>query len=168
VGRRRPDPSIPRHALLEGIRECLAVARRRLNETKTLLEQGLLTQAGIVFSFALEEFGKAALLKRAAESGADPARINGFYDHREKMAAAAEHVAPPFLRLTEGAFDASGFDSDAFDTGRQADVAARMAGLYVDWQDGQWVHGLQVDGPTLRRSSLGLQAAIRQAMRKWT
>jgi AbiV family abortive infection protein len=164
---RRPDPTIPRHALREGIVDCLTVASRRLHETDTLLEQGLPTQAGIVFSFAVEEFGKAALLRRAAELGADPALIEGFYDHRDKIEAAAQHVAARFLRLTAGEFDAGAFDSEAFDTGRPADLAARMSGLYVDWR-GRWVHGLHVDGVTLRQSSQGLQLAIQKAMIDWT
>lgn len=166
--RGRGNPVIPRHALREGIHECLAMARRRLLEAQTMIEQGLLTQARIIFSFAVEEFGKAALLRRAVETGADPALIEGFYDHRDKIEAAAEHVHPLFLRLTEGAFDPGGFDSGAFDTGQPVNMAARMSGLYVDWNaKGAWEHGLEVDRIALSRSCKGLHVAIRKAMINW-
>src|SRR5207245_9359753 len=35
----------------------------------------------VVFSFAVEEFGKAALLRAAYESRADPVVVREFYDH---------------------------------------------------------------------------------------
>ncbi len=162
----RKDPTIPRSALREGILHCLSVASLRLEETDTLLTQGLPTQAGIVFSFAVEEFGKAALLRQAIESGADPALIDGFYDHREKIAAAAKHVESRFLRLTAGAFDAGVFDSEVFDTGRQADLAARMSGLYVDWRD-RWIWGLHIDAAVLKQSSEGLQLVVSTAVISW-
>jgi hypothetical protein len=166
---RRKDPLIPRTALREGIVHCLSVASLRLEETDTLLKQDLPTQAGVVFSFAVEEFGKAALLRRAIESGADPALIQGFYDHRVKLAAAVRHVEPTFLLLTPLSLDVMGFG--LFPLGlkraRKADLAARLAGLYVDWQD-RWLHGLRVHAPTLAASSSGLQSAIQKAMISWT
>lgn len=164
----RPGPSIPRHALRDGIVACLTVASLRLEETDAALRTGLLTQAAVVFTFAIEEFGKASLLRRAVEAGADPALIEGFYDHRDKIEAAAQHVEARFLWLTAGAFDADAFDSEAFDTGRRADLAARMSGLFVGW-DGRWIWGLTaVDAATLEQSSRGLQAAIAKAMIDWT
>lgn len=161
-----PDPSIPRAALREGIVACLTVASLRLEETDRDLKQGLLTQAGVVFTFAVEEFGKAALLRHAFEPGTDPALIDGFYDHRQKITAAAKHVEARFLRLTRGYFAPGVFNSVIFDTGRPLDVAARWAGLFVDW-DGHWIWGLKVDAATLERSSGGLQAAIANAMIDW-
>jgi hypothetical protein len=113
----RPGPSIPRDALREGIVICLTVASLRLEETDVALKQGLLTQAGVVFTFAVEEFGKAALLRQAVETGADPATIDGFYEHHDKIAAAAKHVEARFLRLTRGAFAPGVFDPATFDTG---------------------------------------------------
>jgi AbiV family abortive infection protein len=163
----RSDPEIPRIALRDGIVACLTVASLRLEETDVALRQGLLTQAGVVFTFAVEEFGKAALLKQAFESGTDPVVIDGFYDHRVKLAAAIDHVGPECLLLTPGGLDLIGLSVTGFTSGRRADLLSRMSGLYVDWQNG-WVHGLRVDAATLAASSAGLQSAIQTAMIKWT
>ena len=160
----RSGPQIPRSALREGIVICLSVASLRLEETDTLLRQNLPTQAGVVFSFAVEEFGKAALLRQGFESGTDPAVIDGFYDHRAKLAAAMNHVEPEFLLLTPGGLDLIGL---SVTTGRRVDLLSRKTGLFVDWQNG-WVHGLRVDPATLAASSGGLQRAIQMRMIDWT
>src|SRR5512137_2632655 len=116
----RPDPTIPRAALRQGILTCLSVASLRLHETDLLLTHGLLTQAAVLFSLAVEEFGKASLLRKAYESGQDPVVIEGFYDHPPKIAAAAAHIDVNDLLLdNSGAFAAGVFDAGAFDVGRQ-------------------------------------------------
>lgn len=163
----RSDPEIPRSALRDGIVACLTVASLRLEETNVALRQGLLTQAGVVFTFAVEEFGKAALLRQGFESGDDPAVIDGFYDHRVKLAAAINHVEPECLLLSPAGLDLIGLSVTGFTSGRRADLLSRVSGLYVDWQNG-WVHGLRVDGATLAASSAGLQSAIQTAMSEWT
>ncbi len=60
-------PKIPRWELRNGIRQCLSIVALRLEEASALLAVGLSTQATIVFTFAVEEFGKAVLLQRALE-----------------------------------------------------------------------------------------------------
>jgi hypothetical protein len=143
-----PKP-IPRAKLRDGSVVCLSVASLRLEETDTALGAGLLTQAGIVFTFAGEEFGKAVLLREAFETGQDhPVLIDGFIDHHKKIAAAGKHVPARFLRLIAGAFDPEAFDSGGFDTGLEADVDARWSGLHVDW-DGR--SGLGDSGWSRRR-----------------
>jgi hypothetical protein len=163
----RSDPEIPRSALREGIVACLTVARLRLEETDVTLRQGLLTQAGVVFTFAVEEFGKAALLKQGFESGSDPVVIEGFYDHRVKLAAAIDHVEPECLLLAPGGLDLIGLSVTGFTSSQRVDLLSRMSGLFVDWQNG-WVHGLRVDPATLAASNAGLQGAIQAAMTNWT
>lgn len=163
----RPDPFIPRGALRMGVLTCLSVASSRLEETDVLLSHGLLTQAAVLFSFALEEFGKAVLLRKAYESGADLASIEGFYDHRTKIEAAATRIDPKHLRIAQGAFDADAFDSGGLDTGRKIDLSTRLSGLYVDWKD-DWIYGVHVDAEVLRQSSKALQLAVSRASAAWT
>ena len=161
------DPEIPRSALRDGIVACLTVASLRLDEADVALRQGLLTQAGVVFTFAVEEFGKAALLKQGFESKSDPVVIDGFYDHRVKLGAAVNHVDPQLLLLSPAGLDVIGLSVTGFTSARRADMLSRKSGLYVDWQNG-WVHGLRVDAATLAASSEGLQNAIQTARIHWT
>jgi AbiV family abortive infection protein len=163
------DPMIPRAALRQGILTCLSVASLRLHETDLLLEHGLLTQAAVLFSLAVEEFGKASLLRKAFEGGQDPVLVKGFRDHAPKIAAAAAHLdANDLLLDNSGAFDAGAFDAGAFDVGRQVDLSARWSGLYVDWKDGAWNHGVHVDAKVLARSSRNVQTRISRATIDWT
>jgi AbiV family abortive infection protein len=161
------DPRIPRSALRDGIVLCLSVASARLGEADELLSKGFLTQAAVLFSYAVEEFGKAVLLRKAWESRADPAAIEGFYDHDAKLAAATLHLSPEHLRLDAGGFGSGRFAAGAFGTARAVDLTARLSGLYVDWK-GSWAHGVQVDPEVLSESSKGVQQAVTTAMMDWT
>jgi hypothetical protein len=62
---KRPDPQIPRAALPKGILTCLSVASARLSEADLLLSQGFITQAGVLFTLAVEEFGTASLWEKS-------------------------------------------------------------------------------------------------------
>jgi len=163
------DPTIPRAALRQGILTCLSVAGLRLDETDLLLDHGFLTQAAVLFSLAVEEFGKASLLRKAYESGQDPVVVKGFGDHAPKIAAAAAHLdANDLLLDNSGTFDAGVFDAAVFDVGGQVDLPARLSGLYVDWKDGAWKHGVRVDAEVLARSSRNVQRRISRATTEWT
>ena len=150
-----------------GILTCLSVASLRLAEAESLLANGYLTAAGIVFSFAVEEFGKAVLLHEAQETDTDPVTVKGFYVHEVKIEAAGRHLSRDDLRLKEGAFDPGVFDSAVFDTPISADLETRLAGLYVDWT-GEWQNGAPVDPAVLKASIAGVTAAIAQASAFWT
>ncbi len=79
----KKPPKVPRWELRNGIVQCLSIVAMRLGEAEALLAGGFPTQATIVFTFAVEEFGKAVLLRRAFEQSreTDPTVvIDGFYD----------------------------------------------------------------------------------------
>ena len=59
-----------------------------------------MSQAAVVFSFAVEEFGKAMLLRNAYDTGTDPVTVSGFYEHSDKLAAAANVIPRKYLCLT--------------------------------------------------------------------
>ena len=160
-------PEIPRLKLRGGAAKCLEVAASRLDEAAALIEAGFLSQATVIFSFAVEEYGKAVLLRQAYETGGDPVVVTMFYEHKEKLAAAANVIPAKHLRLTSGFFDPDWFDPCFFDTGTRLDVAARLDGLYVNW-DGDWRHGVSVDVDTLRESIAGVRATLAIPMANWS
>ena len=151
-----------------GIVHCLSVASLRLEETDTLLRQGLLTSAGIIFSFAVEEYGKGMLFKSAWDGGLDPAPIEGFYDHNTKLEAAARNIPVEYLRLIASAFGAGDYGAGPYGGSKPVDLDDRLSGLYVDWKNGRWTHGVHVEPEVLAQSSRGLQAYIATAMIEWT
>src|SRR5262245_46072333 len=128
------------------------IAKARLEESRTLLNAESLMLAAVVFSFAVEEFGKAILLRTAYDSGADPARIDGFYDHSAKIKAATSRIGDAHLQLGPVG---------------KANLQARLAGLYADWK-GEWRYGIHVDRATIERSVEGLGRALEQARIEWS
>jgi AbiV family abortive infection protein len=163
----RPDPRIPRDFLRQGILTCLSVASSRLAETDALMLQGLLTQSGVLFTFALEEFGKAVLLKRAYDSGNDPALIEGFYDHQAKLEAAAAMIPADHLRIDQTGYGEAEYGRDRYGGAVLGDFSARLAGLYVDWK-GRWVYGRSVDPEVLSQSSREVQSIVSRLCAEWT
>ncbi len=60
---RKPPPTVTREQLQPGIARCCEVSLWRLREATALLDTGSApVTAAILFSFAVEEFGKAALV----------------------------------------------------------------------------------------------------------
>ena len=158
---------IGRMALRRGIMTCITVSSLRLEEAESLLAAGFLTGAGIVFSFAVEEFGKALMLRDAFRGGVDPVVVEGFYDHDVKLRAASTLIPQEYLLITAEAFHADAFDPAAFDIGTRTSFKARCDGLYVDWRDGEWQYGAEVDPSILRDSINGVQAIVSQASAFW-
>ena len=100
------------------------------------------TQSAILFTFAVEEFGKAVLLQRALTSSAETAAlvsIEGFYDHTAKLEAAASELPEASLRsadlkstdvLRQPASGASGF-KPCLSTGSRKTMAWKAVGSGV-------------------------------------
>jgi AbiV family abortive infection protein len=123
--------------------------------------------AAVLFSFAVEEFGKAALLHEAAVGTDASVEVSGFYDHREKFTAAAKYLPANALLLHGGAFQHDAFQADTFDLGNTADFGARLAGLYVDWKNG-WQQGVRVDPDLLRANIAAVSNVISEKQGEWT
>jgi AbiV family abortive infection protein len=155
-----PKP-IPRSELRVGALKCLEVAASRLDEAAALIRAGFLSQAGVIFSFAIEEFGKATLLRNAYSTGSDPVVVKGLDDdHKTKMNEAAKVIPAKYLLLTKADFDPDEFAPGDFHTGTQVDVKARLNGLYVDWDGAAWRYGVNVDGEALEESINGVRSAL--------
>jgi AbiV family abortive infection protein len=150
---------------MSGAQKCLEVAVSRLDEATVLLNE-FANQAAVLFSFAVEEFGKAMLLRAAYETQTDPAVIEGFYDHQVKLTAAADHIPEKFLLLTSAVLQRGAFDSATFAVGAPLDWEDRLAGLYVEWEDA-WRYGARLDVDTLKRSIEGVRSVSRGVFADW-
>lgn len=167
---RREDPSIPRDALRAGTERCLHNALRYLRGARPLVDDLiLLPQASILFSFAVEEFGKAILLRRTYERGEMVSKIVGFYNHKTKLAAAFTEIPSDFLMLHAGAFQTDAFQPGAFDVDRVANFEARMQSMYVDWDErsGTWIGPTDVDQSRLSVSIEGVERFVRNKLEEW-
>src|SRR5262249_24811852 len=151
----------------------------RLGEAETLLAAGYLTQATIVFTFAVEEFGKAVLLRRALERSSSPevlVVVERFYDHSAKLEAAATEIPKEGLLVGHPGFQAGAFQADAFQTGASADDwQVRLDAMFVAWVseapdglEGQWRWGVKTDADVLAKSLKAVQARLGRASIEWT
>jgi AbiV family abortive infection protein len=123
----KDHPDIARDRLLPGTARCLKKAANLLDAARVLLEASRPLVASILFSFAIEEFGKATLLHEAYEKSQEAApTIRGFYDHATKIKKAGEHISQEAMRLVEGAFDHEAFDHSAFHVDVVAGEIARV------------------------------------------
>lgn len=164
----KPPPEIPRAELREGARRCLDLVASRLDETIALLNANLVSQAGVVFSFAVEEFGKAVSLRRAYDSGQDPVKPDGFYDHAAKLADAATVVPAQYLLLAEREFDPEEFSSEFAIEDVPVAVASRWNALFVDWKEpGAWTEPVEVDRATILKSIGGVRDRLSIPLDGW-
>ncbi len=159
--------TISRGDIPEGIRMCLSAAQARLHEAEALLTAGHHIQTAVLFSFAVEEFGKAIVLRDEFDKGNDPATVHDFYDHEAKLVAAGTKIPEEKLLLHGGVFNRRVFDPSVFDTGNQVDFGARLSGLYVDWARG-WRHGqVRVDPALLKANLAAVRAIIVSTQASW-
>jgi len=165
----RQDPVVPREALKAGIEKCIEVSGWRLREASGLLgaDTPPVVTAAILFTFGIEEFGKAVLLRRAFATDEPTVKIAGFYDHRVKIEAAAEHIPEDRLLLHRGAFQRSMVQKSAFDVGNAAYLDARLAGLFVQWGGGKWKVGVRVDPGVLAQNIAAVYEIIEQKRTEW-
>lgn len=158
------DREIPRWALKDGATVCRAAAARNAAAAEVLLNADHPGSAAVFVSLAMEELGKAAMLRDAFDTGGvrDHTHvISGFTDHNAKLAAAA--------RLTGGS---------------PLRFSVRVDRLYVDWQsrrpsnrsmivqphhEGRWVwNETPVDPLEVRDAIHSVNAALGRAAAEWS
>lgn len=162
-------PAIPRAQLPEGIRRCLAKSNRLNEDALTLLESSpdSLVNASVLFSYAVEELGKAALLRDAMDDVNDPVVVSGFYNHPEKLRRAERLLGEDALELRPGAFQRAAFSS-AFDVGTNASyLEDRLHLLYVDWHGAQWRSETTAEAACLQRAIASLRIALVERRADW-
>src|SRR2546425_2629807 len=116
---KRRDLTVPRAILQEGIARALAGSRNLLRAAEVLAKP-YPTVASALFSCAVEEVGKAALLRKGLQDKSDSVLISGFYLHETKLEAVGQFIPKAILLLVEGAFQSDAFQNNAF----QVDVVA--------------------------------------------
>jgi AbiV family abortive infection protein len=93
---------VPRARMQEGIDLCKTNISDFLKDARLILAQNRLNHAYVITEFAVEEFGKAAILKEAwATSSTDPIVLgeNVFTSHKGKSAKAWTVLDPNYRRF---------------------------------------------------------------------
>lgn len=164
------DPAIGRDRLLPGTARCLKKAANLLDDARVLLGASRPLVASILFSYAIEEFGKATLLHEAYEKSRDATPIiHGFYDHDTKIKKAGEHLPQQAMRLVEGAFDHEAFGENVFHVDVVADLVTRLQCLWTDWngQSNDWRLEPEVDDKLLDINIATVQEKGNQKLVEW-
>jgi AbiV family abortive infection protein len=138
------DLSVNRGQMLEGIKKCKENITDYLLETELLMSQGKIGHALILAEFAIEEFGKILVIKRAFELDQnDPFVIKGkkFYDHVTKSRKAWAVLDKKFKILYD---EGVCLPNTIFERGvaieyTLADHEGRLRSAFVDYCSGQWL-----------------------------
>lgn len=157
-------------AVLAGIGHLLASAealRRGAASAGAPEPGGLLTVAGGLYTYAVEEYGKLLLLGSLPEKGgivSVPYR-EIFRTHQKKFDAALDNLPADCGQLKWGIFDPALFDPAIFDTGMDASFASRASPLYLDMDpDGRPVAPDVPDRGQLAKAIGGLERAVAEWM----
>ena len=153
-------------AILSGIRRLLGSSealRRAAASAGEPDSGGLLTVAGGLYTYAVEEYGKLLLLESLPEKGGAvsvPYR-EIFRSHGKKFEAALGALPADCGRLARGIFDPRIFDPRIFDTEvTEATFFTRMSMLYTDIdRSGRPSAPRRVDAGLLEKALRGLEQA---------
>jgi AbiV family abortive infection protein len=146
----------PKSSIDDGIKTTLANANRLLDFAIDLDKQGNRDYSYVFYSFAVEEFGKAVLLKQNKQNSKDPVEDKvAFGEHKDKIGAALkelnnEQIEIPFHKFNdfgELKVDENGnvtvirpipaFEEFTTD-GKYLNVDNRLDILFVDYINGKW------------------------------
>lgn len=156
--------SIPRDQLARGIELCIARAREVL-EAAQLLEPDFVQLATVLQTLAIQELGKAKLMREAFNGGSDPVTIHGWQSHSEKVKMARKLLPPAAFVSKEGGFQWDGFQDTGFPVHVAIDEPTRVRSLYVDFDSAaqRWKEQPPVDPNTVREAIRVALAALPEA-----
>lgn len=143
------QPAIPRAELKPGIVQCFSKAREHLESGLVLLDAGKADSAANLYVLAVQELGKAQLLRDGFDGGEPAPQIKGFSDHDMKVEKGATVLGSSAMWLRRGAFDPGVFDPKVFDVGTRADEPTRLEVLYVNYGSTGWLKAPPVDANEL-------------------
>jgi len=162
---------IPRKLVQSGIELCKKNVADYLDDARTIISKGRLCHAYLSVQFAIEELGKAVILKEEYEkSDNDPLPVDasvfgedGGRGHKNKASKAWKMLNPSLKILHKGGFG-EGFSEYGFDVDTEASHHSRLKCAYVDFVEEErlwWV------GETLDESNvLALIDNIEEALKK--
>jgi AbiV family abortive infection protein len=140
---------ILRGKMQEGIDLCKKNAMDFLNDAKLIVAEKRLNHAYVLVEFAIEEFGKAAILSNQLRSStSDPIPIPEqiFKSHKGKAEKAWTILDRKFKTIYgHGGFDDVGFDYTGFQTDTKARHETRLHCAFVDCEYGNWYLGRNID-----------------------
>jgi len=143
-----PYRKIPRNIVQEGIDLCKKNVADYLDDARTIISKGRLCHAYLSVQLAIEELGKAVILKEEYQkSGNDPIPVDaavfgkdGGRGHKMKAAKAWEMLNPALKILHVGGFEKEDFSEFGFDVDTEASHHSRLKCAYVDFieEEQQW------------------------------
>lgn len=133
------------------MRLCARNIRRFINDIRILLNDTSDWHAIAFAVFAFEELAKYSELKKAKESGTEGVvmvdeRLFGIgkNPHWYKQDIASRLIPQEAMTLIPAGFDPAYFDSGFQTESVEVSPRLRLDCVFVDWRDGQWVHGSPV------------------------
>jgi len=161
------EKQIPRGKIETGITRCLSRVSGYLLDAERLIEpqtagQGSLQNATILLTFAIEELGKAVILRMRSEEKPQTETVvvehqvfGGRDAHEHKQSEAFKLIDASLKRLHNAAFSATAFGPD-FDI-EDVDIspATRLELSFIDFNDGDWSSPPPVEPKRLRALIIG-------------
>jgi hypothetical protein len=144
MSKRHKNLDVKRSQLQEGVDLCKTNVSTYLIETNLLISQGYLGHAVIFTEFAIEELGKALLIKEAFRFDQnDPFKIEAskFYNHDTKIDFAWDILDKKYqILFDEGVcYPNTLFERGCVDEYTLADLEGRLRTAFVDYCSSQWL-----------------------------
>ena len=124
---------------------------------------GLLTVAGGLYTYAVEEYGKALLIESLPEKGGIVSVPYGeiFRSHQKKFDAAFKDLPAECSMLSQGIFSPIIFSPIIFSTGLEASFSSRTRLLYLDMdRNGDPIAQDPPDAKALARALCGFEQSV--------
>ncbi len=163
---------IPREKIENGITLCLSRVSEYLLDAERLsnqsANQGTLQDAAILVTFAIEELGKAIILRKRSEeqSNAEIVQVEreafGGRDAREhKQSEAFTQIDAKMKLLPRAAFSAAAFGPD-FNT-KDVDISpdTRLELSFVDFENGDWPRSPPIEPRRLKALVIGAREVVK-------
>ena len=165
------EQQIPRGKIEAGITLSLSRVNEYLLDAERLSDQnpsqGTLQDAAILVTFAVEELGKAIILRKRSEEQATTeivkveGQVFGGRDaHEHKQSEAFKLIDAKLKRLHRAAFpEAFGPDFDIHDVDISPDT--RLQFSFIDFKNGDWSRPPPVEPKKLRALIIGAKEVVR-------
>ncbi len=167
------EERIPREKIETGIACCLIRVSEYLLDAERLVEpqnagQGTLQDAAILVTFAVEELGKAVILRKRSEEQVEAQTIvvehqvfGGRDAHEHKQYEALKLIDANLKRLHKAAFspEVFGRDFDIHDVDISPDTRLQLS--FIDFENGDWSLPPPLEPKRLRALIIGAKEAMK-------
>ena len=158
---------LPYDQLDAGVRRALATAERLLEGADSLRHAKQEASALVLYAQALEQIGRATLLRKAKARWGEQVRVPGLNDRSERLLAAEEELGSHHFRI--GGTDPWGaFDPNHRDVGRSLRLKIRLRTLITDFRSGRWFEPPSPDSSSLERRIRELRLELARRQSTWS